>query len=99
MRMCETVEDLRRRLDRLAVAEVAGAHRFAQRAAADVLVGDVDVTGIGAEAVRTQAPLVPQAGRRLGLTLRAIRRLALARDDLQGDFEPGALVARKPDGA
>ena len=61
MRMCETVEDLRRRLDRLAVAELAGAHRFAQRAAADVLVGDVDVAGIGAEAVRTQAPLVPQA--------------------------------------
>ena len=61
VRMCKAVEDLRRRLDRLAVTQVAGAHRLAQRAAADVLVGDVDVAGIGAEAVRTQAALVPQA--------------------------------------
>ena len=97
--MCEAVEDLCRRLDRLAVTQVAGAHRLAQRAAADVLVGDVDVTGIRAEAIRAQAALVPQAGRRLGLALGAIRRLSLARNDLQGDLEPGALVACKPDRA
>ena len=43
--------------------------------------------------------IVPQAGRRLGLALGAIRRLSLARNDLQGDLEPGALVACKPDRA
>ena len=99
VRVRETVEDLRRRLDRLAVAQLAGAHRVPERPAADVLVGDVDVAGVGAEAVGAEAALVPQARRRLGLALRAVGGLALARDDLQRHVETRLLVAREPDRA
>ena len=95
----EAVEDLRRRLDRLAVAQLAGTHCIAKRPPADVLVGDVDVTGVGAEAVRAQAALVAQPRRRLGLALGAVGGLALARDDLERDVEARLLVAREPDRA
>ena len=99
VRVREPVEDLRRGLDRLAVAQLAAAHRLAQRAAADVLVGDVDVAGVGAEAVRAQAALVPEPRGRLGLAFGAVRGLALTRDDLERDVEPVPLVAREPDRA
>ena len=46
------------------------------------------MAGIGAEAVGAQAALVPQARGRLGLALGAMRRLALARDDLERHVEP-----------
>ena len=72
VRVREPVEDLRGGLDRLAVAQLAAAHRVAQRAAADVLVGDVDVAGVGAEAVRAQAALVAEPRGRLRLALGAV---------------------------
>ena len=99
MGVCEAVEDLSSCLDGLAVAQLARAHRLTQRAAADVLVGDVDVAGIGAEAIRAQAALVSQPRRRLGFAFGPVRRLALARDDLERDLEPRALVPCEPDGA
>ena len=97
--VCEPVEDLSGRLDGLAVAQLAPAHRLAQRAAADVLVGDVDVAGIRAEAVRAQAALVSQPRCCLGFAFGPVRGLALARDDLERDLEPRALVPCEPDGA
>ena len=99
VRVREPVEDLRRRLDRLAVAQLAGAHRVSKRPPADVLVGDVDVAGVGAEAVGAEAALVPQARCRLGLALRAVCGLALSRDDLQRDVETRLFVACEPDRA
>ena len=97
--VCESVEDLSGRLDGLAVAQRAPAHGLPQRAAADVLVCDVDVAGIRAEAIRAQAALVPQPRRRLGFAFGPVRGLALARDDLECDLEPRALVPCEPDGA
>ncbi len=99
VRVREPVEDLRRRLHRLAVAQLAAAHRLAQRAAAHILVGDVDVTGVGAEAVRAQTAFVPQPGGRFCLAFGAVRGLALPRNDLERDVEPVPLVPREPDGA
>jgi hypothetical protein len=99
VRVCEPVEDLRGRLDRLAVAQLAGAHRFAQGAPPDVLVRDVDVTRVGAEPVGPEAALVPEPGGRFSLALRAVRSLPFARDDLERHVQPVALVAREPDRA
>ena len=99
VRMRKPFEDLCGRLDRLGIAQLARPHRVAQGLAADVLVGDVDMPRVGAETVGAQAALVPQAGRRLGLALRAMGRLALAGDDLERDVEPVVLVAREPHGA
>ena len=64
-----------------------------------VLVGDVDVAAVAAEVVGADAPLVAQPRGGLHLSRRTRRALALARDDLEGDLEPGALVAGEPDGA
>ncbi len=61
VRVRETVEDLGSRFHRLAVAQLARAHRLPERPPADVLVGDVDVARVGAEAVGAQTTLVPQA--------------------------------------
>ncbi len=97
--MREPVQDLARRFHALRVRKLARAHGLAQRPAADVLVGDVDVTAVGTEAVRAQATLVAQPRGSLGLTLGSIGRLALARNDLEGDREPVCLVAREPDGS
>ena len=99
MRVGETLEDLRRELHRGRVVELARADQLAQRAAADVLVRDVHVAVVRAEVVRTHAALVAQARRRLHLACRACRALALPRDDLQRDVEPGLLVAGEPDRA
>ncbi len=95
----QPVEDLRGGLDGASVAQLAGAHRLPERPAAHELVGDVDVPGIGAEAVGAQAALVPKARGRLGLALGSIPGLSLARNDLEGDVEAGPLVAGKPDRA
>ena len=54
---------------------------------------------VAAEVVGADAALVPQPCRRLGFARGARRALALARDDLERHVEPGALVAREPDGA
>ena len=83
----------------IASVDVAGADRLAQRAPGHVLVGDVDVPLVAREVVGPDAPWMAQAGGRLGLALGARSRLALARDDLQGDVEPVRLVAREPDRA
>jgi hypothetical protein len=99
VRMRQPVEDLGRGLDRACIRQLAGAHRVAQRAAADVFVGDVDVARVGAEAVRAEAALVPQPGRRLRLALGAMPGLPFAWDDLQRHVEAGLLVAREPDRA
>ena len=99
VRVREPVEDLGRGLDGLAVPQLAAAHRVAQGDAADVLVGDVDVTGVGAEAVRAQAALVPEPRGGLGLALGAVCGLPLPGDDLEGDVEAVSLVAGEPDRA
>ena len=77
----------------------AGAQRLAQRAAVDVLVGDVDVAAVAAEVVGADAALVAEPRRGLHLARRARGALSLARDDLERDLEAGALVAREPDRA
>ena len=99
MGMREPLEDLSRELDGGRVVELARADQLAQRAAADVLVGDVHVAVVRAEVVRAHAALVAQARRGLHLACRACRALALPRDDLQRDVEPGLLVAGEPDRA
>ena len=95
----EPVEDLARRVDRLRIGQLPRAQRLAQRPAADVLVGDVDVARVGAEAVRAQAALVAKPCRRLGLALGPVAGLAFSRHDLEGHVETVRLVAREPDGA
>jgi len=99
VRVGEPLEDLRARFDRLAVAQRTGAQRLPQGAPAHVLVGDVDVAGVAAEAVGAQAALVSKPRSGLGLALGPQRRLSLARDDLERDVEPRPLVAGEPDGA
>ena len=71
--------------------------RLAQRAAGDVLVGDVDVRRVARERDDPLAARVAERRRRAGLALGAVARLALARDDLQRDVEAGLLVACEPD--
>ena len=61
VRMRERVEDLRRRLDGVAVTEPAAAQRLAQRAALNVLVGDVDVAAVTPEVVRADASFVAES--------------------------------------
>ena len=95
----ERVEDLRCGLDGVAVAELAGAQRLAQRDPLDVLVGDVDVPAVAPEVVGADAPLVAEPRRGLHLPRRPGSALALARDDLQRDLETRPLVPREPDGA
>ena len=97
VRVRERLEHLRRRLDRVRVVQVAGPKRLSHRLPRDVLVGDVDVARVPLERVGAQAALVPESRGRKRLPLRARGRLALARDDLQRDLEPGPLVAREPD--
>ncbi len=93
----ERVENLRSGLDGVAVAELAGAQGLAQRAALDVLVGDVDVAAVTAEVVGADASLMAKPRRCFHLPCRPGSPLALARDDLQGDLETGSLVPREPD--
>ena len=81
----------------LAVADLAGVQRLAQRAAGDVLVGDVDVAAVARERVDPLAARVAQRGGGLRLALGAHGRLALARDHLQRDVEAALFVAREPD--
>jgi hypothetical protein len=99
VRVREALEDLRRELDGGRVVELARADQLAQRAAADVLVRDVHMAVVRAEVVGAHAALVAQARRGLHLAGGPCRALALARDDLQCDVEPGLLVAGEPDRA
>ena len=96
VRVGEPVEDLGGRLHARGVVELGASHRLSQRPPADVLVRDVDVSLVTREVVGAHASLVAKSGRRLHLPHRARGALALARDDLQRDVEPGALVAREP---
>ena len=69
VRVRQTVEHLRGRLDRIAIGERAGAHTLAHRLAGDELVGDVDVSVVVGERECAQAVRVPKPGGRGGLTL------------------------------
>ncbi len=92
----QPVEHLGGDLDGRRVVQPVRPERLAQRAAANVLVRDVDVPGVPAEVVGPHAALVAQARRGLHLACGARRALALAGDDLQRDVEAGPLVAREP---
>ena len=67
----ERLGDLGGDLDRVAVVELAAAQRLAQRAARDVLVGDVDVRRVAREREDPLAALVAQRGGGAGLALGA----------------------------
>jgi hypothetical protein len=95
----QCVEHLCRDLHGVFVREILRTHRLAYGPTRDVLVGDVHMARVVPDVVRAHAALVPEATRRLSLTLGARGSFPLARDDLQRDVEPGALVAREPDGA
>ena len=97
VRVGKPFADLRARLDRRGVVQVAGAQRLAERLARDVLVGDVDVPRVAREGVGAQAARVAEAGGGGGLALGPRGGLALAGHDLEGDLEPGLLVAGEPD--
>ena len=99
MRVREAVEHLRGDLDRLGVADVLVPERLPQGAAADVLVGDVDVAGVAAEVVGAHTALVPQPRGGLHLPARPGGALPFARDDLERDLEARALVVGEPHGA
>ena len=99
VRVRECLEHLSRRLDGGAVVELSAAESLAEGASRDVLVGDVDVPGIPAEAVRALAGGVTEPRRGLRLSFGAGGRLALARDDLERDVEAVLLVFRQPDRA
>ena len=93
----ERLGDLAGHLDRGAVVELAGAQRLAQRAAGDVLVGDVDVGRIARQREDPLAARVAERGGGARLALGPMTALSLAGDDLQGDVEAAPLVAREPD--
>ncbi len=97
MRVRERLGDLGGHLDRGAVVELAGAHRLAQGAARDVLVGDVDVGRIARQREDPLAAGVAERRGGAGLALGPMAALSLAGDDLQGDVEAAPLVAREPD--
>ena len=97
VRVGQAVEDLRRRLDRLGIRELAGAERLAQGLALDVLVCDVDVSGVGAEVVGAHAAGVAESRCRLGLAGSACLAFPLAADDLERHIEARPLVAGQPD--
>ena len=95
----EGIENLGCRRDGVCVVDPSCPEGLAQCRALDELVGDVDVAGITAEVVGAHAPLVPQSRRRLHLAGRSRCSLPLAGNDLQRDFEAGALIAGEPDRA
>jgi len=97
VRVRETVEGLRARLDELGVLQVAPAHGLAQRRPGHVLVGDVDVVAVARERVGAQTVRVAELRRRARLALGPRAGLALACHDLERDVEPVALVAGEPD--
>ena len=79
VRVRQRLEQLGGGLDCVLVAELAGRDRLAQRAAGDVLVGDVDVARIARERVDPLAPRVAQGRGGAGLTLGAVSRLLPSR--------------------
>ena len=97
VRVRERVEHLRRGLHRLRVSQLARAERLAQRPARHVLVGDVDVLVVVRERVGAQAALVTEPGRGRCLALRPRAGLAVARDDLERNFDARCLVSCEPD--
>src|SRR5438105_1960330 len=99
VRVGQGAEDLSGGLDRRGIVDLSAPQRLAKSASRNVLVGDVHVARVPAEPIGALAGRMAQPGRRLRLPLGAGGRLALARDDLQSDVEPVALVTSKPDGA
>ncbi len=97
--MRERLEHLGARFDRGAVVQLAATERLAKGPPGDVLVGDVDMLGVTAEAIGALTGGMAQTGRSLGLALGAGCRLPLTGDDLERDVEPVLLVPGKPDGA
>ena len=94
--MGERLEHLARDLHRPAIVEVAGLQRLTHRASRNVLIRNVDVTGVPGERVDPLAARMPQGRGGPGLALGPGRRFPLAWDDLQRDVETAALVAREP---
>ena len=97
VRVREPLEDLRGRFDRVGVVELAALERVTQRAAGDVLVGDVHVAFVPRQRVRAYAGRVTELGRGRGLALGAGARGARPRHDLQGDLAAVSLVVGMPD--
>jgi hypothetical protein len=97
VRVRQAVADLRARLDRGAVVELAGAQGLPECASRHEFVGDVDVPRVTGERVGAQAARMAQAGRCGRLALGAGGGLALSGDDLEGDVEARLLVACEPD--
>ena len=81
------------------VVELAALERVAERAAGDVLVGDVDVALVARERVGAQAGRVLELGGGGRLALRARAGGAGAGDDLERDLAVLALVEGVPDRA
>ena len=94
VRMGEPVEDLRGRLDGGGVVELAALERVPERAAGNVLVGDVDVSLVARERVGAQAGGMLELGRRGRLPLGARSGGACAGDDLERDLAVLALVSK-----
>jgi hypothetical protein len=92
----ERVEHLRSGFDGSAVVELARRERLAERAAGDVLVGDVDMPRVARERVDALAARMAERGGGAGLTLGALGDPAFPDHHLQRDVQAVALVAREP---
>ena len=99
VRVREPVENLRRGIDRRVVVELAAFERVAERAAWDVLVGDVHMALVAGECVRAQACGVLELRGRSRLALGARTGGARAGNDLQSDLAALPLVECVPDRA
>ena len=97
MSVREPVADLRARLDRRSVVQLAGPQCLTKCASRHELVGDVDVPRVACKFVGAQATRVSEAGGGSGLAFGAHGRLPLAGDDLERDVESRLLVACEPD--
>src|SRR5262249_17326146 len=93
VRVGERLADLRGRLERDGVVDVAVTQGLPQRAAWDVLVRDVDMARVACERVRALAARMPQPRSRRSLPLGPRGGLALARDDLERHLDAGRFVA------
>ena len=96
VRVGESLCDLCAHLERAPVVELSAANRLPQRAARNVLVGDVDVRRVAGERNDPLAAAVPQGGGRTGFALGAMPRFSLAGADLQRDVEAALVVAGPP---
>ncbi len=93
----ERVQQLRGGLDGLAVPELAGGERLAERAAGHVLVGDVDVAGVARKRIDALAAGMAQGGGGARLALGPLGDSAFPDHHLERDVEAVALVPGEPD--